>query len=102
MVQHDPELALTLEAELNKRYGFLIAGRDLRIALGYASDAAFRQAALRHTVPIPIFTLPRRRGRFALVKDLAAWLAAQRNGAAQQMSQPISAESNKPEELPMP
>lgn len=42
---------------------------------------ALRQALVRKTVPIPIFTMPNRRGKYALVKDLAAWLAASRDAA---------------------
>lgn len=56
----------------------MIANEDLRIALGYPSMNAFRQALVRKTVPIPVFTLPKRKGKFALVKDVARWLAKQR------------------------
>lgn len=56
----------------------MISGEALRTALGYPSMEAFRQALSRKTVPIPVFSIDARRGKFALVKDLARWLACQR------------------------
>lgn len=56
----------------------LIAGKALWLALGYSSAEAFRQAACRQTVPVPTFTLPYRRGRFAFVEDVIAWQLALR------------------------
>ena len=73
--------AATIEKELFDRYGPLIADDALRIALGYKTTDAFRQALTRKTVPIPVFTVPNRRGKYALVKDVAIWLANQRNSA---------------------
>lgn len=73
--------ATTIEKELFDRYGPLIADDALRIALGYKTTDAFRQALTRKTVPIPIFTFPNRRGKYALVKDVATWLANQRNSS---------------------
>lgn len=57
----------------------MISGEHLRAALGYPTMEAFRQALSRKTVPIPVFPIPLRRGKFALVQDLARWLAIQRN-----------------------
>ena len=37
------------------------------------------QALTRKTVPIPVFSVENRRGKYALVKDVAIWLANQRN-----------------------
>lgn len=65
-----------IERALMDRHGPLVAGFDLCRALGYPSAAAFRQAILRDSVPIPVFRIPTRRGRFALTRDVAAWLAA--------------------------
>lgn len=53
----------------------VLGGDDLQAALGYPSREAFRQALFRDAVPVPVFSLPRRRGKFALVKDVASWLA---------------------------
>ena len=71
--------AAVLERDLFERYGPLITDEDLRIALGYKSIDAFRQALTRKTVPVPVFTVENRRGKYALVKDVATWLANQRN-----------------------
>jgi hypothetical protein len=74
-------LAVSLERDLMNRYGPMVSGDALRLVLGYTSGEAFRQALSRRTVPIPVFGLPNRRGKFALVKDIAAWLAEQRTRA---------------------
>jgi len=78
-------LADILELELMAMYGPLISNDDLRQALGYASMGAFRQALARKTMPVPVFALPNRRGKYALVKDVALWLSQQRETAASQM-----------------
>lgn len=68
-----------LEEQMLKLYGApIITGDELKNALGYKSIMAFRQAMTRDTVPVPIFTIQNRRGKFALVKDVARWLAEQR------------------------
>lgn len=83
--QHNGTLEEILEKELTLRYGPLLAGDALRQVLGYTSSDAFRQALSRKTIPIPVFSIPNRRGKFALVKDAASWLASQREAAAQKM-----------------
>lgn len=75
------ELAQTLEADLMAKYGPLLSGNSLREVLGYRSMDAMRQAVLRGTIPIPIFSIKHRRGKFALIKDVANWLADIRNSA---------------------
>lgn len=70
-----------IEKIIFDRHGPLITDDDLRIALGYKSTEAFRQALTRKTVPIPIFTFENRRGKYALVKDVAHLLATLRNDA---------------------
>jgi hypothetical protein len=35
----------------------------------------------RKTVPVPIFSIKNRRGKYALVKDVVSWLAQQRDAA---------------------
>jgi hypothetical protein len=77
-----PSLAELLEHDLLTRYHApLLGGDDLRSALGYPSVEALRQAISRGTVPVPVFSVEHRRGKFALTKDVAAWLAALRQGA---------------------
>lgn len=69
------DLAAALEKDLFSRHGPLIGGEALRAALGYSSMDAFRQALVRKTVPVSVFSIANRRGKFALVKDVANWLA---------------------------
>lgn len=76
-----PSLADLLERDLLARYGTpLLGGDDLRSALGYPSGEALRQAISRSTVPVPVFAVAHRRGKFALTKDVAVWLAKLRQG----------------------
>lgn len=70
-----PTLAEALERDLLARYGPLIGNDQLCQALGYSSIDAFRQAQSRGLLPVPVFSIPKRRGKFALVKDVAQWLA---------------------------
>ncbi len=71
-------LAKQLEADLLKLYASpLISGADLQRAMGYRTTDALRQAILRKTIPVQVFKIPNRRGQFALVKDVAQWLAEQ-------------------------
>lgn len=79
MSETPPSLTELLERDLLTRYGSpLLGGEDLRSALGYPSAEAMRQAIARGTVPVPVFGVAHRRGKFALVRDVATWLAALR------------------------
>lgn len=64
-----------LYEDLLARYGPILGGADLAQAMGYRSLAAFRQARRRGQVEVALFTLPNRRGVFALGLDVARWLA---------------------------
>lgn len=72
------QLTNELERRLTEHYGPLLASRDLWKVLGYRSPAAFRQARLRQSLPVTEFQIDGRRGRFALTRDIAHWLAKQR------------------------
>ena len=73
------ELSKALEDKLLERYDMpLLGGEDLRKALGYSSTDALRQAIQRGYMPIPVFSIKHRRGQYALVKDIADWLAISR------------------------
>lgn len=61
--------------EMLRLYGPLMTGEALRRALGFPSDAALRMAISRGIVPVEVFKLPKRRGRFARTHDVAIWLA---------------------------
>ncbi len=71
-------LASEIEHDLYQHFGPLLFNANLYAALGYPSGDAFRQALCRKTVPVEIFSIERRRGKFALSRDVALWLAQQR------------------------
>ncbi|MCP3850419.1 MAG: hypothetical protein GY694_09315 [Gammaproteobacteria bacterium] len=72
------QLAKQLEADLLKLYGSpMLSGEKLQRAMGYRTVDALRQAILRKTIPVKVFKLANRRGQYALVKDVALWLANQ-------------------------
>lgn len=73
-------LVKELENDLLALYGPMMFGKNLIRALGYASADAFRQAVSRNTIPIHVFPIKKRKGKFALTKDVAFWLAKQRIG----------------------
>jgi hypothetical protein len=74
-------LVQALESDLLRRYGPLIGHDDLRQALGYPTMDAFRQALSRRQLPVPVFAMPHRRGKYALAKDVAQWLAQLRHAS---------------------
>lgn len=84
----DEPMAVVLERELTSQHGPMMTGESLRIALGYPSKEAFRQAFVRKTTPIPVFAIEHRRGKFALTKDVAIWLATKRARAIVESSAP--------------
>lgn len=67
-----------LEKDLTDRFGPMITGKDLATWLGYPSMPAFRQSLSRKKVPVATFRIENRKGYFAMVSDVAAWLARQR------------------------
>ncbi|MEX0297273.1 pyocin activator PrtN family protein [Pseudomonas putida] len=77
-----PNITETLSDELTQslqlRYGVMLGSKDLWHVLGFPSANAFRQAISRGTLQIPLFEVKNRRGRFALTKDVAEWIASQR------------------------
>ncbi len=74
-------LAQKLEQDLLERYGPILGSRELQLVMGYRSLDAFRQAVSRNVVPVPIFPIENRRGKFALTMEVARWLAKQRRNA---------------------
>lgn len=71
------ELTAQIEKELYENVGPLLFGEKLYNALGFPSSAAFRQALSRKYIEVEIFSLPNRRGKFALSRDVAKFLAQQ-------------------------
>lgn len=77
-------LAQKLERELMHVYGSpLLTGEKLAEAMGYRSIHALRKHISQQQFPINLFTIPGRKGRFALVRDIAMWLASHRLGHEQ-------------------
>jgi len=72
------------EARLIRALGAMVGGEALSWALGYRSQDAFRKAHHRGRVPVAMFEVAGRRGRFASVVDIAAWLWRQRDGDTHQ------------------
>lgn len=70
------------ETRLIRALGAMVGGEPLSRALGFPSQDAFRNALQRGRVPVATFEVVGRRGRFATVTDIAAWLWAQRGGSA--------------------
>lgn len=82
--QSDSVIALAdeLEQTLLRQFGPLLSNELLYRSLGFPSMGAFRQALSKKRVPIAVFSIPNRNGKFALTKDVARWLAAQKALAA--------------------
>lgn len=75
-----PDSAIdNLMAGLIRDYGYLIGGDELLTLLGYSSTQALNKAIRRHQVTVPVFELPYRRGKFALVTDVVMHLSEQRS-----------------------
>ncbi len=73
--------ASEIEKDLIELHGYLIGNEDLSLLLGFKTMSAFRQALCRKKIPIEIFTIENRRGKFALAKDVAEWLLEQKGNS---------------------
>jgi hypothetical protein len=71
-----------LRETLLRLHGPLLGGEPLVSALGHRSAASLRQARRRGQIGVPLFTVPNRRGWFALTQDVADWLAEMRTCAS--------------------
>jgi hypothetical protein len=74
-IDSEAKLAQEIEGGLYERHGPMLGGAALYRALGFPTAAAMRQAVSRGRVPVPLFDIEKRRGRFALTRDVALWLA---------------------------
>lgn len=63
------------EKKLTVRYGPILGGLELRKCLGFRSQAAFKRAQRLGLLGINVFEIERRKGMFALTKDVADWLS---------------------------
>lgn len=59
---------------LINQYGPILRGPELRNALGFDSAQAFLRAKRLKQLQVKVFSLPGRRGYFALTTDVAVWL----------------------------
>lgn len=76
-MQIDEDLVKAFEERLTQRHGLMLPSAALATALGYPTMRAYHQAVSRQTIPVPLFQIEHRRGRFALTRDVARWLAQQ-------------------------
>lgn len=80
-IDNEDKLAQEIEHGLHERHGPMLGGAALYRALGFPTAAALRQAVSRGRIPVPLFDIENRRGRFALTRDVALWLARCRAAA---------------------
>jgi len=71
------ERFIQLRDRLEGKYGPLMSGNALPQALGFQTMTAFRQAHRRGKLPIHVFSLDNKKGKYALTEDVAYWLASQ-------------------------
>jgi hypothetical protein len=95
-VQTNNELVHSLEMQLVGRYGVLLSSSAVAETLGYRTVRAYRQAVVRGTMSIKTFSVPNRRGHFALAADVARWVADQYGKAAEgtEPKQPVGGQKN--------
>ena len=62
------------ESQVFEQFGLLMGSNELARALSFTSLASFRQACRRGKIPIPMFKIEGRAGRFAISTDVAKWL----------------------------
>lgn len=86
------DLAREIESELVKQFGPVLVSERLSQALGFPTISAFRQALCRQKMPVTVFSLPDRKGKFALTKDVSKWLSTQRCIAAREQGACINAD----------
>ncbi len=75
MPMNDPVDIDSLEAKLFHKYGPLLGGAELIQLAGFKTAEALKMAIKRKHLKFQTFSLPGRRGRFALTEDVARWLA---------------------------
>lgn len=69
-----PRVGAEVTLWLLKEHGPLMSGEALWSSIGFKNAAAFRQAKSQGRLCVPVFSLPQRRGTFALTKDVADWI----------------------------
>lgn len=79
-----------IRLDLAYRYGEVIGGDTLRLVLGYATLPAMNSAIRSKKLSLPTFFVEGRKGRFALTKEVANWIAVQRCSAVVDRSIPTN------------
>jgi hypothetical protein len=74
------DVADQIEQQLLALHGPLITGKPLAQALGYPSQDALRHDMARKQMPVRVFSMVHKRGKFALVREVALCIAAARCG----------------------
>lgn len=78
---HNPVEALAEELEqdmLALYHSPILVETALLEALGYSSLVALREAIRKRRIGVPVFKFEHRHGKYALVKDVARYLAEKR------------------------
>lgn len=60
----------------------IVGGHELARLLGFPSTAAMTKADNRGSLPVTIFRVPDRRGRFAMRADVIAWVRSLQPGTS--------------------
>lgn len=85
MSTHSPARAFDEAAWIEEqivRYGPVVGGAVLRSLLGFRTTAAFQKARLQGQLGVAVFTLPGRKGVFAVTQEASTWVLAQRQSPA--------------------
>ncbi|PIQ40064.1 MAG: hypothetical protein COW58_08095 [Thalassolituus sp. CG17_big_fil_post_rev_8_21_14_2_50_53_8] len=77
----ESDLVERIESSLMQEYGPILSNETLSKCLGYPSLNAFRKALSRNILPVKVFAIPNRSGKFALTREVAIWLASQRDNS---------------------
>ena len=69
-----PRVGAEVTQWLLQEHGPLMSGEALWSSIGFKNAAAFRQAKSQGRLCVPVFSIPQRRGIFALTKDVGDWI----------------------------
>lgn len=74
--QNASDLKTHVENTILREHGGvpMLNGNALFKVLGYPTMMAFKKADARGLLPVPVFPIARRSGKFALVSDIASWM----------------------------
>ena len=69
----DSASPMELIRDLIRDFGLVIGGKDLMRLLGYRTYKSFSSACARHALPVPVFEIEGRKGKFARTADVVDW-----------------------------